>query len=552
MNRKGLLWAAGALISVSCGTAFRKACIGALTLSLLGAAAGFAAGPVELLSRLPPGQVSGTGGGVWFDSYFIVFRPSLSDDGRYAVFHSYETNLVPGERDLNDDLDLYAQDLLTGTTSLVSHAMDAPATTGNAPTGEAAISGDGRWIAFTSRATNLVPGLPEKPVEPPSSSGALYLYDRVADVITLVTNRPPNDFYALTISRDGRYVAFTSQAADLVPGQRGVPGYNVFLYDRVARSFQLISHTAASPVTGAGASSRAPLLSADARWVAFLSQSPDLAPGTPSGDTAFFYETATGTVTPAGPAGAMALSADGRYLAVHGSQSAYLFDRVTRTRTPLAVSPDSNLDDSSALAISADGRWVALTELSNQLVPPQPGSAFGLYLYDRVSATFTLVSRKLGAATAATAIGGAYDPRISADGRLVAFTSREPDLVAGQVNPTTESNIFLYDRKLGHDGPGEPRGRFGRHHRRRLLLQPRDQRGRLPGRLPERGRQPGGRRPGPQPDLRRLRLHGRLGGAGGGLPPSRGPALHHRGDRQRRRRPERGRPLGRRRAAPPV
>jgi Tol biopolymer transport system component len=303
MDRNWLRWVAGAVISLSCVTA------------------GFAEGSLELISEVAPSQVSGTGAGSTFNSvYYVLFRPSLSNDGRYVVFQSYETNLVSGERDLNQDLDLYVQDLLTGTTSLVSHTADSPVTTANQPSYGAVISGDGRWVAFTSRATDLVPGLPPKPVEPPSSSGALYLYDRTTGVTTMVTNAPPHDFYGLAISGDGRWIAFISRARRLVPGQQGA-GYNVFLYDREAGSFRLVSHTAASPTTGGGSSSRYPLFSADGRWLVFLSFA-DLAPGKPPGDTAYLYDMTSGEVTAAGYSGFMALSADGRYLAVHGSWGA--------------------------------------------------------------------------------------------------------------------------------------------------------------------------------------------------------------------------------------
>jgi Tol biopolymer transport system component len=431
------------------GMRFRRAVGGSVLISLFaGSAAGFAAGSLKLVSQVAPSQVSGTGAGSFNTSSRPPgWPPSLSDDGRYAVFHSSETNLVSGERDLNQGLDIFVQDLLTGTTSLVSHTLDSPAITSNVPSGEAAISGDGRWVAFTSRATDLVPGTPGSPVDS-HRIGALYLYDRVADASMLVTNRPPYDFQGLAISSDGRYIAFTSEATDLVPGQRGVSGSNVFLYDRVARSFQLISHASASPTTTGSGSSRYPVLSADGRWVAFLSPADDLAPGNPAGDAAFLYDRVSGAVTRAGPAGVMALSADGRYLAVQGPQEAYLYDRATHTKTPLAADRVGDFSGDLGVAISADGRYVALNSPPSHLVPPQPGnlSASGLYLYDRISRTFTLVSRKHGSATTP---GSAAAPRISADGRYVIFLSFEPDLVTGQIDPSGTWDVFLFDRDSG-------------------------------------------------------------------------------------------------------
>ncbi|PYQ63925.1 MAG: hypothetical protein DMF53_08905 [Acidobacteria bacterium] len=429
-------------------------CRRSLALFLMAAAAGqagFAAGSLELVSQVAPSLVSGTGAGGTYDhSTLDLFAPSLSDDGRYVVFHSYETDLVPGERDLNQGSDVYVQDLLTGSTTLVSHAADSPVTAANAESSWAVISGDGRWIAFTSQATDLVPGQ-QGPPAPSYTNGALYLYDRAADVTTLVTDNSARDFYILTSSGDARYVAFISRAKNLVPRQQDQPGadYNVFLYDREARSFQLVSHASASPTTSGNGLSASPVFSGDGRWVAFGSNADNLAPGKPPGFASFLYDRVSGTVTLVGPAG-IALSTDGRYLAVGGPPDGYtyLYDRVTGTKTLLAKIPDGSADE-GAFSLSADGRYVALTSSPGHLIPPQPGgtSAPGLFLYDRVAGTFTLVSRKLGAAGAP---GRASEISISGDGRLILFHSREPDLVPGQANPhNTVESLFLFDRNSG-------------------------------------------------------------------------------------------------------
>jgi Tol biopolymer transport system component len=421
---------------------------GATSVSCLaGGTAGFAAG-LELISQVAPSEVSGTGA-VGPTNESIQYRPSLSDDGRYALFHSYQTNLAPGQRDLNADLDLFVQDLLTGATSLVSHAADSPALAANGESGEAVISGDGRWVAYTSQATDLVPA--------PAGSiraGALYLYDRVAGASTLIAQGPPqdlDDFFGLAISGDGRYVAFTSAAADLVPGQRGLSRETVFLYDRVARSFQLVSHASASPVTAGHGYSQDPVLSADGRWVAFVSSAGDLAPGNPPGPAAFVYDRVSEAVTRLGPAGEIAISADGRYLAVDGVQTV-LCDRVLGTKTPLTTKQAEG-EEGGGIAISADGRYLALLSLPGHLVPPQTpqadnAKAPNLYLYDRIARTFTLVSRKHHSTTLSP-YGAATAPSLSADGRYVTFLSFEPDLVAGQIDPHPTYNVFLFDRDSG-------------------------------------------------------------------------------------------------------
>jgi Tol biopolymer transport system component len=82
--------------------------------------------------------------------------PSLSADGRFVVFHSFATNLVPGDR--NGSSDIFVRDLQTGVTALVSHRSgdDTSASSGSY---DPIISGNGRWIAFVSTADDLVPGV---------------------------------------------------------------------------------------------------------------------------------------------------------------------------------------------------------------------------------------------------------------------------------------------------------------------------------------------------------------------------------------------------------
>ncbi|HVE23873.1 MAG TPA: hypothetical protein VNC22_00645, partial [Sporichthya sp.] len=97
-------------------------------------------------------SLSGQGRQANLDSY----NPSISDDGRYVVFDSFATNLVPD--DLNREGDVFLRDVKAGTTTRVSRGIDGKET--NAGSGFAVISGDGNVIAFESSATNLRSGSP--------------------------------------------------------------------------------------------------------------------------------------------------------------------------------------------------------------------------------------------------------------------------------------------------------------------------------------------------------------------------------------------------------
>jgi hypothetical protein len=106
-----------------------------------------------------------------------------SEDGRFVVFVSDATNLVPNQLDANNGNDVFVRDRQTNTTILVSHAAGAPATAANAVSDSPAISSDGRWITFASRATDLINGIVDL-----NSGYNIYLYDRANDTTILVSH----------------------------------------------------------------------------------------------------------------------------------------------------------------------------------------------------------------------------------------------------------------------------------------------------------------------------------------------------------------------------
>ena len=129
--------------------------------------------------------------------------PSVSADGRYVAFHSDASNLVAG--DSNNERDVFVRNTVAGTTIRVSDGFED--TDSHSP----AISGDGRYIAFSSFNTNTM------------SDFAVFVRDTVAGTTTRVSadssGNPANgDSYVPAISADGRYIAFPSVATNLVPG----------------------------------------------------------------------------------------------------------------------------------------------------------------------------------------------------------------------------------------------------------------------------------------------------------------------------------------------
>ncbi|HEX4497560.1 MAG TPA: hypothetical protein VIE43_17940 [Thermoanaerobaculia bacterium] len=417
-----------------------------LLLAVLTAPAGFAAGsPLTLVSQADPSQVSDTAsGGDLQQASLVPSTASISADGRYAVFLSAASNLIPGQRDVNaspisDGQDVFLADLTVGTVTLVSHSMGLPTTSGNRGSSKAVISADGRWVVFSSAATDLAPGQPTGPVAP-GDQGVL-LYDRVTGTTTFVAATSSSSIYSLGISADGHYITFDGNA-DLVTGAHE-GDHNVFLYDRVSRTTGLVSHVPGSPVNGpSGAFSFEPRISADGRFILFFTTDLNPPPGQIPITSAVLYDRVTDSSKPVGPASNADLSADGNYVAFTTDGGLQLYSRETGTATLVSTNAlgRENGGGPNLFALNADGRFLVYVL--------DDGS--GLAVYDRTSRSTTPVSRPAGAPQFDFSIG---TPMFSADGRYVVFDSADPAWVAGQVDTNTVigggSDVFLLDRGAG-------------------------------------------------------------------------------------------------------
>jgi Tol biopolymer transport system component len=394
-------------------------------------AANLAAQSLELISRVHPSQIADTGAAANTatqspDAPNLPLTVSISDDGRYVAFVSRATNLVAGQQDTNSQYDVFLRDLLTGVTTLVSRSMTSPLRTGGLGSDWAAISGDGRYVAFVSRAKDLAPG----------QSGDFFgldtdllFYDRAADTITLVTRTtgPSVSIEDLAINADGRYIAFTS-AGNFVPGD-DTNSRDVFLYDQVTGTIRLVSQPAA-----AGASWK-PVISPDGRFVVFQ----NLDDGSGS-----LFDRTSDALTPLGSVEAAAFSANGRYLTFTAKGSLSLYDLQTRTTTsPLNGGHDPITNN--RIAISDDGRFTVFSSSDPSLPGQSPlFRTLGLYLFDRIAGTFTLVRLE---SPVAPVVGS--HPSISGDGRFVVFVNSRPDVVPGQTDENESHDVFLFDRTTG-------------------------------------------------------------------------------------------------------
>jgi Tol biopolymer transport system component len=210
----------------------------------------------------------------------IIFRPSISADGRFVVFESLASNLVPG--DTNGVSDIFVKDLKTGRTSRVSTNSNGDECNGVCK--EGTISADGRYVAFESDASNLVPG---------DRNGVQDIF--VKDLLTGATTRVTTDSAGAesngfsrypAISPNGRFVGYESDASNLVAGDTNKLR-DAFMKDLVTGETTLIAR-AYDGGFGKGGSTLKPLFSEDGRFVAFHGSASNIVPGDVNGKSDIF------------------------------------------------------------------------------------------------------------------------------------------------------------------------------------------------------------------------------------------------------------------------
>lgn len=235
---------------------------------------------VWVLDRVTGGQAIASTGSFGARADRDAGQPALSGDGRWLAFVSRAGNLDAASPTGDETADVYLKDRVTGATTVASVTPLGAAGTGESS--RPAISRNGRRIAFHSTSTELVPGTPAR------LGGGVFVYDVVAATVVRADaaadgsapSSPPRDLEAPAISGDGRLVAFCSGAADLVPGDTNGVG-DVLVKDLQTGAVELIS--IASDGSQANALCFDPSLSSDGRWVTFRSEATNLVGGDTNG-----------------------------------------------------------------------------------------------------------------------------------------------------------------------------------------------------------------------------------------------------------------------------
>lgn len=377
--------------------------------------------------------------------------PAISGDGRSVVFSSNAANLVSS--DGNGDYDVFVHDLLSASTSRVSVRSDGAEAHGRSTW--PAINGDGRLIAFESDAKNLDPA-------DLNCEFDVYLHDRDLATTSLPVfdaEVPAGGTWSASLSEDARVVAFLSVADNLAPGDFGC-GEDVFVKDLKQGDTRFVAPDGIDPV-----------VSRDGRIVAFASWSSDLVPGDTNGFLDVFVHdlqaatferisVSTDGVEGDGNSHTPSISADGRFVAfvsaastmvpgdVNGWLDVFVRDRVAGTTNLISISTSGVQGDagSKAPSISDDGSRIAFESRATNLVPSDTNGYEDIFVRDLVAGTTTLTSL---AHSGDQADAQCTQAAISGDGRFVAFTSPATNLVTGDTNGPLSSDVFVRDLQAG-------------------------------------------------------------------------------------------------------
>ena len=379
----------------------------------------------------------------------VTESPAISSDGNIVAYASAASDLVTD--DSNSLTDVFVSDRARKETIRVSRGLSGAQANGSSAVDSApALSADGQVVAFSSAATNLVAG-------DNNGVGDVFVVDRARQETTRVNlgaggvEATGRDSFDPALSTDGRFVAFASDAPNLVADDTN-NATDVFVHDRQARTTDRVS-VGADGAQADGGESYAPAISADGTAVAFISRATNIAPGATDGiGNVFVRDLKAGTTTRVGATGGpeesavaprVSLSANGRFVAYATETDVFVFDRQGGGAEHVSVGPGGVPGDraSSAPSLSADGRFVAFQSDATNLVPADTNQRTDVFVRDRRLGTTTRVS--LGPVSLQGDQPSAA-PRISGDGRFVAFQSSAANLVPGDTNSAPD--IFVHDR----------------------------------------------------------------------------------------------------------
>jgi uncharacterized repeat protein (TIGR01451 family) len=325
------------------------------------------------------------------------FHPAVSADGRYTSFTSYASNLVPNDTNGNDigssGLDVFVYDWQTNQLQRVSLTWDGRQIEGNTV---GFISGDGRSIVFASNGSNIA-----RNDIPAGGHEAIYIRDLVTGNVERISRAANGDFpngyvVAPEANHDGRFIVYLSEASNLAPGSSAPTFRDVLLYDRQTQQTRVVSRP---PGDGLSNGRSGPArITPDGRYIVFRSEASNLVPGDTNGKADIFvFDRTTGSI-----------------------------ELVNRSYTGALANADSR--DPS---ICGNGRYVSFVSDATNLVPQPNNGHRQVYIRDREANNTFLITMN---ANGELGNGRGHRAEIARDCLSVAFASEASNLVPGDTN----------------------------------------------------------------------------------------------------------------------
>jgi hypothetical protein len=416
--------------------------------------------------------MDGTGSSVGPATY-----PRLSADGRFVAFEALDANLVPNDR--NRDYDVFVRDLVSNTVEMISaHHPSLPSASPNGPSAISSysVSDDGRYVAFSSEADNLTSN-------DTNAMRDIFVRDRQTGTNILVSaNQGGGVAHGLSaqpvISGNGRYVAFSSTADDLVSAKTS-SFQDIILHDLLSGTNALVSLNS-SGTHGGNSNSYSPWISADGKRVLFRSTARDLVSASFTGENLFLRDMSLGKTYALTTNGfsAAAISRNGRYAAFINQNSVLsVWDSQTKSTvwsvssifaTVLAVTSSGNKviysgtsglksltppsfdlllapvfsRSHGAITLSQDDRFVTYAGSTNL-----GSTASQVYFYDLQAGGNSLVSHAYGSTSFSS--GNADVPIVTSDGKFIAFRSTATNLLSTTFVTNNGANVYMYNRLNG-------------------------------------------------------------------------------------------------------
>jgi len=373
-----------------------------------------------------------------------AFSSSISANGQYVAFESgsYQGTVTPAPSDLvkgltvqNDAPNVYIRDVATNTTTCISLDISATTpTTGNDDSRYPIISANGNTVVFLSNANDLTAN--DNPSNNPNDNQNVFVWSRATNKVTLVTvnyegTAPANDpdtsthigtLENISVSANGRYVTYDSEATDLVPNATSISGFtaNVYVRDLLNNTTILVSASTAGADSGGDGPSNEPVISTDGSTVAFVSEANNLDPSYTGLEPFDNYQV---------------------YVSTLGSS-----DTVSSTKLA-SVDPTGTTVGNGTSAfpsVSDNGQMLAFqSSATNLVIIPLEGGAFNDdYVRNLATNTTQLVSVNQTGTTDGDS--SSFAPQISGDGDHILFYSLADDLTPNN----TDGHTNVFERNL--------------------------------------------------------------------------------------------------------